>query len=482
MNYYQKQLQFDIGQFQGVFEVEGEIQHNCVIGKALQQLPNTTPQVIIEERYFRNSAARKLLRKENQGTTRNLSQRLDEQRLIRPKPGFTFNHQKVPISNLSLAQTLSWAYQEPIEDILISEQFFNSEEFLENSNDKRIRFLFNAYDQVVWFEDFKKRFRKRKSPPQIKPGQRVRLRDLHEILCTADYVPSIKESNLTKLVDRGFILPAEPSFHKHSLTNFVNTHALVTFLSLLSQKRPKKIIMSENKDMVELVSSYIHNRFLPFVIENEIGLQKDYTMTEAGKIAKVSRTAFWQRATRSKLKSAIKTRKKRPVIPGFDLVTHVLKNTQKTRFYKEDILDLFGAKDFDLEGFGLRQSRMGTYSKCHHVFPFYDHVAQKAKSMYSKHDEDANLSLSTYFPVNGDTYSLTPGAMIAYCRANEVRRFGPECLEQIRYNVQEGKRKNGQCSGPQLLLTIGPNNTISSVRLETKGYKHLEDSSEPELV
>ena len=165
----------------GVIKFPKKVKRRRVIRYWLEYLERTdleTPLVVEEEHYTRQSVMKKLGPDRGYSVNRNLVQALIEYGRIR-----SGNHHKLqthgqPVSNLSLAETISGGFQEPLEKILLSEHYFESREFKRKSPSERIKILVNAYTGVKWFEIFKGRFQSMEQYPRVNARQNIRLNDI----------------------------------------------------------------------------------------------------------------------------------------------------------------------------------------------------------------------------------------------------------------------------------------------------------------
>ena len=149
----------DIEQTEGIFEVPDKLNENTWIKKWLDKFRqdiNQTPLVVAEENYYKNGIEVKL-----KASRPLVTEKLAKSGLIRPRDKEDFSYKppyvREPVSTLSLAQTISWIWQKPIEEILVSGDYFLSEDFLQEEYNERLKTLFNAYSGCNWFELFRKR-------------------------------------------------------------------------------------------------------------------------------------------------------------------------------------------------------------------------------------------------------------------------------------------------------------------------------------
>ena len=144
--------ELQLNQTKGIFIVAKQVEEDTGIKRWRNKLIKTleqAPLIVQEERYSRRDIARHL------SSCFSTINKLAHYGLIHPYTGEDFQYAlgkpKEDVSTLSIAQTISWAFQAPIENIWISEEAFKTESFLKKNPIKRITILFEAYRGCHWF-------------------------------------------------------------------------------------------------------------------------------------------------------------------------------------------------------------------------------------------------------------------------------------------------------------------------------------------
>src|SRR3989344_3612909 len=134
----------------GIFEHPEFIGHPRLYRLHEQRTQKTPPLVVTTETYYRSGLLKKLQIGEDYITL------FAEEQLLRPQTGnfeFTGPKEKQPLNTLSLAQTISWLYQQPIETILHTPQQIKTL-LRKQPIEERLNLLFRAYTGSRWFESF----------------------------------------------------------------------------------------------------------------------------------------------------------------------------------------------------------------------------------------------------------------------------------------------------------------------------------------
>ncbi len=248
----------------GIFHIPETIRNRRVIRYFLEYAEDQEepPIIVLEEKYTRQSVMHKLGPGRCYNANRNLVIALLETRLLRTPSGKEPDNRD-PIDNYSLAQIISYAYQIPINQVLVSKSYLSSREFKSLDPIKRVRYLFNAYKGTSWFERFIRKYKRRRVIQRFNPLHDISLRDLPEILCTSDYEPYSPNGNLTKLVNVGIIIPRN-RFKRFSPRNFINVEALIELASLITGKSREELTIKDTY-LNNIVENYINNRLLPYL-------------------------------------------------------------------------------------------------------------------------------------------------------------------------------------------------------------------------
>ncbi len=155
----------ELSQDKGIFHIPDTIKGRRVIRYFLEYAKKQKkhPIVVLEEKYTRQSVMQKLGEDRCYNSNRNLVIALLQYKLLRTPSGEEPDYHGVAIDNLSLAQVISFAYQVPIEEVLVPKSYFSSKNFKSKNTSKRIQTLYNAYTGTSWFERFKRKYKRRKS-------------------------------------------------------------------------------------------------------------------------------------------------------------------------------------------------------------------------------------------------------------------------------------------------------------------------------
>ncbi len=335
------------------------------------------PIVVAESVYSRQSVTRKLGPNRSYNANRNLVIALMSYGLIRPQENKKQWNYSSPVDNLSLAQTISWAFGERIQDVLVSQDYFSSARFLAKPPLQRVRELSDAYAGTRFLERFKRKLIKSKSLPKLHIDEDLRLIDIPQILPVGRYRPNETSNTLVMLVNKGLIIPRVGKFHKKSPTNFVDIQALAELISILTERSSDEFLVPLDSYIHDLVESYI-NRLNGFLSNNPIDPSREYTLQEASDILRIRKRILESKLKKGVFKDVLYSGKNTS-IPGIDLAIHILRNNQKRRFRKKDIAELFGVNKIDLSSFRFKPTQKGFYCRQNYVYPLYDKVAKKAK-------------------------------------------------------------------------------------------------------
>lgn len=367
-------------QTSGIFRIPEGLCNSLEINRLKDKTSNfkRKPLVVSEEIYYRQGLEAKL--RLSYPSIRKLS----KIGLIRPEKSeqFQYNEQfKEPVSNLSLAQTISWMFKKPIESILVSEDKFVDESFLNKKPYERVDILFNAYLGCRWFELFRRRQLKiaeNVKIPKIKFNQKISKKQLEDLLLITDFKPS---GTITRLCEKGFIVPYNGNgFKSKSMYNFIDNKALAKLISLIHEIDLDEIFVKDKDEIInELAESLAYRKLLNYMSDKGINKHKEYSISEASSITCIRYTILYYAVQRGAIKNT-EFKRKDTKIKGIDLAIYVLKNTNKLVFKKEDICDMFGVKNLNIKDLDMHVSKRDTYSRHHYVFPIYDMIAEKARN------------------------------------------------------------------------------------------------------
>jgi len=470
-------------QSRGRFKVPEVIKCRRVIRYWLEDLEEQTkiPLVINNEHYTRQSVIKKLGPDRCFASNRNLVMALHEYRLIRPQnQRSNLKSPGEPIQPLSLAQTISWAYDKRIQDVLLKESYLQSAEFKRLKPAKRVKILFNAYSGVKWFEIFRGRFEKYGHIDKIPHWHNIPLTNLSDMLCTADYEPGNPRHNLVRLVNKGLIIPVKGRFKRFSSKNFVHTEAFAQLVAELKNKDLDQVYVKDDNYLDQLVNSFVVNRLMRFL--NKWSLKPDQVLTtdEAKKIIGVTRKSIQDKSKKNILKHS-KRQGRRRYFKAIDFAIYALKRTDKLSFDIEDVSDLFGFTKLNPNRLGIKPTEYQTYARHHYVYPLYDAVSSEARKRIigdnPKREEPASIPI-TY---HGKNLYFTGRAQISYCNAYGVPEFDSICLDHVKSNLTGATATDSKLVGDEIIFYI-KNRSINSVKINLKGALKSSEDSRPELI
>ncbi|MBU3906734.1 MAG: hypothetical protein KKA64_00615 [Nanoarchaeota archaeon] len=453
----------NISQREGIFQVPEEVSEDKGVQGWLKRLSNfeQTPLVVKEETYYQVGIEKKL-----NTSRRIITEKLSKYGLIRPQGSEDFDYiacaVSEPVSNLSLTQVISYAFNQPIESILVSEDLFSSKEFLEKSPSERVKILFNAYKGSCWFEHFRKKqeqiAKAIKNPPKIMKNQRISRADLGDYFISR--MDSSNKTTLGKLCDKGFIIPANGSFKSKSLNNLVDNEGLAQLLSLLYSIDKSEILIKDDNYTEELVSSFVSKRLLPYLAKTGIDEKARYTVSQSSHLTGISYRRIYQAVQKGTINNVSKNSDIK--IRGDELVIYALGNRDKLVFREEDVMNLFGVENTRLGRKYLKPTNHRTYSKHHYVFPLYDEVAKKAKILMldKSREKDNSIKLSAF---NREIY-LPERIQSEYCEVYGLDKWDNYCYEHIREQIHNGRCLGNKIETDDLIFKLD-GEMIRSVRM-----------------
>lgn len=371
--------ELNVKQRRGIFRVPENVQADTGLlnwTERLQQFP--LPLVTAEETYFRGGIQRKL-----RTSRRIVTDKLSRYGLLRPRESDDFAYggptTRAPVSTLSLAQTISWAFQQPIQEILIPERAFSRKEFLQQPPQERVITLFNAYTGCRWMERITKEQKLFSDlvKPQVKPWQRISRYDL-----TRWFGGGMANGAVRKLSEKGMVIPKGNSWTSKSLHNIVDREALAQLIALFHGVSLDDVLVSDNDAYLnELAQTFFYNRLIPFMSAHNINVGDTYSIPEAAALLGIP----YDRVRRAAQCGTIRNTTfagGNTKLHGVDMAIFALKNTAKQVFTKRDVETLFGADRIDFRYLGMQSTIYGTRSRHHYVFPIYDLIAQKAVKLF----------------------------------------------------------------------------------------------------
>jgi len=453
----------------GIFQIPETIRNRRVIRYFLEYAEDQEepPIVVLEEKYTRQSVMHKLGPGRCYNANRNLVIAILETRLLRTPSGKEPGDRD-PIDNLSLAQVISFAYQIPIKQVLVSKSYLSSQKFKSLNPVERVRYLFNAYKGTSWFERFIRKYKRRRILQRFNPWHNISLRDLPEILCTSDYEPNSPEGNLTKLVNSGLIIPRE-RFKRFSPINFVDITALIELASLITGKTREQLTVKDTY-LESIVESYINNKLLPYLERFSLKPDQKISLRTAGRLTGLDTEDLVKRLRIKLPKKRRRYYSKDIKIYALDLAAYELKNSSLQSFSSQDIADLFGMRQMDLGRCWLYANEHGTYARHQRVFPFYEQIVAIARK---KLLEEENKEFSIPIKINGDTYYITHRTAKSYRRAYDLDSFTQKCIGHIETNLEErevNEEDETVITCPAMILKL-KGEEIISVQINTRGCK-----------
>ena len=172
----------DLEQRVGIFQVPDFVEEDMSVKnwrREKRPLFEEIPLVVEEEIYSKAGVVSKL-----RLNFRSCEKFEKKYGLLRLKKDFNSGGKKIsPYGTLSIAQFTSFLFNEPIENILFSENYFKKKSFLEKNAQERVRILFNSYFGCSWFNSFykkQKRLAELVDPPKVKIWQRISVKNLED--------------------------------------------------------------------------------------------------------------------------------------------------------------------------------------------------------------------------------------------------------------------------------------------------------------
>ncbi len=376
--------QLEVEQTEGIFHVPDYVENYPRFHSWKMRLrEHSYPIVVEDETYFREGVRTKLHIAGDYFPNRLFFR----SGLIRPRGEshclFPDKNARIAVDNLSLAQTISWIYKKPIEQILVPSSFFKTAEFLELPVRKRIRIAYDAHLGSHWFEFFSKMQRRMKGAqrfPVFFSDQPVTRSMLMDVFVTTNYT-------LQKLCDAGIIVPEKGNFIPKSMRNTVDKDGLDYFIRLLYGKCRKIRRAAPSVDAI--AESLLKNRVIPYLSERKIIPEKGYSLAEASKRIGVSYYTLYDAARVDRF--AVQDN----MVQGLEIAFYALDHANLYSFTRKDVEDLFGVNQFPFAAYRWKASSKGTYSRHHYVLPFYHKVVEEARKLFhsDRNRWDAQLAL-----------------------------------------------------------------------------------------
>jgi len=462
----------NITQTQGVFKVPKRVKSKRVIRnwrRGLEELSEQgdldVPLVLETEDYTRQSVMKKLGPNRTYNPNRDLVRALMDYRMIRSRNGKRVSQPRQPILNLSLSQTISGFYGESIENIHLTKEYLQSNDFMEKPPKERVKILFNAYTGARWFETFRERFRTHGKNKRIYAWHNLRLRDIHEILGCAQYESGDERRNIVKLVNKGMIILQNGTFKLHGTKNFVNPEGLAELTNLLQEAEGWSSLVKNDPFFNKLVQNFAKKRLTPYLKEKGVDPLETLTAGQIAKTLGVPVDRIVDKIQKGLIKRVEQNRKKRAKILGVDFAIYACRKTNLLTFTKEDVAELFGYENINPQRLGFHASNHNTYARHQYVFPLYDKVAEKARQTVFDKWRGMEKS-STPFSVNGDTYYITRQGKNDFCKIYSFKDFNPSFIEHFTNSIMKGNFKEGKYYCPNMVLTLNGRKITAVSKIE----------------
>ena len=449
--------EIDINQSEGIFDVPDRIKTDRLLKRWIDKfIPQSDyiPLVVEDEIYSVHSIQNKLGL-----TTNEILRKLISSELLRYDQRISSIS---PINTLSLAQIISLGYQKPIEEILLSEEYLQSNEFKSSmSSTQRVRTICNAYEGTRWFENLRKHVHKvSEKPLTIYSWQRISRHGLMDLFLIGDG----NGTSLRRLTSKGIIISKKQSgFKKSSMDNLIDNLALAELIANLYRVDRKETYSEDMSYINYLAENFLNNRFSPYIKKRGIKPRKKYTVREASEITGRSTGSLRLGATRKRIhhigKRDIQTL-------GLDIAIYALKGTQKPKFTLKEFAELFGVDNLDKRKLLINQSPNRTYSRGHYVFPIYDLVTIRAIELFfsgwtspqstKKIKEEINCKFGN------EILLISESAIRSYLQSYKLSEFTEECRQHIEDELSSSKHLgNGKYESLDLMFKLKEDKIIS---------------------
>ncbi|MDP2750759.1 MAG: hypothetical protein Q8O89_08065 [Nanoarchaeota archaeon] len=474
----------DVKQSTGIFHIPPALDEDLKqdmkrwLKRTRNNLSDKMPLVVENERYTRAGVEKKL-----ECSERVVTEKLAKYGLIRPVGGADFSYQvsiREYVEPLSIAQVVSWVFQEPIESIMFTAKQLKSQN--DNANSENMERMFNAYKGCSWFENFKKRHVELTTTflPIVKDWQRIGKDDLEYYFFASNQI----NGDIWRLFEKGFIKTHRP--RKNGIVRMVNNESLAEFIATLHKTEKAAILLKYEQDQFinDIVEGFLENKLKPCLEEKRISPDGEYSVLECSQIINRSYNAVYNMFNPGLINSIesekLKLKNKVPIksiaVPGIDLALYLLKNSNKQQFNTQDVFDLFGMEKIDLTKLGMKISENGTYSKNRYVFPMYDFISEKAKEMFYA-EKPLNPKENYFFDktfiikCKGREMILPYYVISRYKELYDLKVFDRVCMDHITAEIEASKNVKELDSGNELLCGkdmkfILKGKTITSVKVK----------------
>ncbi|MDP2750758.1 MAG: hypothetical protein Q8O89_08060 [Nanoarchaeota archaeon] len=425
----------DVDQTKGIFAVpeKFELKIESWLRRVRSVVTDLPLVVANEDTYTCSGIARKL-----KTTRASVMANVAHAGIVRPLVEEDFSYQLGVfeyVSPLSAAQLISWVFDAPIQNILVSGKKLIT--LTENKPvEERLDIMFNAYSGCYWFDSFVKKQKRIAENtgylPKIKTHQRISREDLEDwFLCD-----NTKGSALRKLTETGILMPENKTYKKNTPHNLVDLENLAEFISRIYEIKKEKILVDDEAEMSELVNSFRRNRLCPYMDEKIILPETYYSLSESARRTGLNYHRIDQ-ARRIGQIHPINVKRKELKIKGLNLALYALKRAERNSFTLDEVKDIFGIKDLNLIADKIKVSKHQTVSSRHYVFPLYDLVAERIKC----NEENYPIKRPVFINVNGSArYTLSLKAQRDYCDEYGIKSFDNQCLRHLSYELNTSKQ------------------------------------------
>lgn len=289
---------------------------------------------------------------------------------------------------LSIAQTISAIFRIPVENILIEDTLYNSQNN-KNSEEYFIKILWNAYKGETWFENFKRMEQEKISSkevvlPLIREWQIIPRASLRRIL-------KVSQKTIKELNNAGFLIPKDGKpFVSKGIDNFVHTKALARFFALLEDRELNDKYLPKDRDdnYQDILQSIINNRFIPYFNGQNILPEQQYSLDKINEKTGIAELKLrsWIFNNKGLPFSRIKytQNRTRVSVSGIDLAIYNLRGERKKQMNVEDISLLFGIQNSQVKYLHLPPVSNGLYGSQQYVYPIYDVFCEDVKKKLVK--------------------------------------------------------------------------------------------------
>ncbi|PIN90427.1 hypothetical protein COU57_03510 [Candidatus Pacearchaeota archaeon CG10_big_fil_rev_8_21_14_0_10_32_14] len=445
--------EININQRKGIFELPKRVKEDVSIKRWFDNVVSfeEVPVVVREESYNINSVHKKIGMMPYE-----IARKLTSPGILRHKKRESKLNK---ISQLSLAQLFSWSYQKPIEEILISQDYFKSPEFKRSTPKvERVSFLCNAYEGTRWFENFRKHvFKISDQPPKIYSWQRISRFDVADLFL----IGNGNKTSLDKLTSLGFLIPKNKNFQRSSKDNIVDNKSLAQLIACLYDTPLSEVFSHDSSYINYLSRNYLENKLIPYLKENDIDPLEPYTLKEASEIIKRPFLSIQSAGIKNRIRHLLE---KPYRALGIDFAIYTLKETQQFKYTYRDLIKLFGVNKLDLRLLVIKPSKDMTFSRHHYVYPLYDLVTDKARKIYFNEDEKDRVKIMTC-KYGSKSLILTRQAIKSYLSSYNMTEFTEECRIHIESELEKRDQgKDGSYSTRDLTFRI-KNSRIEGIEM-----------------